>query len=88
MITIQGELNTPYANQFPHDDLSLLNELCNLKKPLPIASSFLNIFSIDNIVIETPTFGERIGSRNSVPFQLECFSDYPLEFKLNDPSFV
>jgi hypothetical protein len=88
MITIQGELVTQYSNVFPHDDLSLLNELCNLKKPLPIASNFLNIFSIDSLVIERSTFGERPGGRNSVPFQLECLSDYLLEFKLNDPSFV
>lgn len=88
MITIQGELVTQYSNVFPHDDLSLLNELCNLKKPLPIASNFLNIFSVDSLVIERSTFGERLGGRNSVPFQLECLSDYPLEFKLNDPSFV
>jgi hypothetical protein len=87
-IMIQGELVTQFSNVFPHDELSLLNELCNLKKPLPIASNFLNIFSIDTLVVIRPTFGERPGGRNSVPFQLECISDYPLEFKLNDTSFV
>ena len=88
MISIQGEIVGPYMNQFPHDDLSLLVELCNLKKTLPIASNFLSVFSIDYIAIERATFGEKPGSRNEIPFQIDCMSDYPLEFKLNATTVI
>lgn len=83
MITIRGAIMSEYPNVYPREDVELLVELLSLPKQLPIASGFLDLFSISNIVVENFSVSEKVGSRNEVPFEINCLSDEDIEFKLN-----
>ena len=83
MITINGAIMSEHPNLYPKSDVSLFIELMNLPKSLPIASNFLNLFSVGNIVVEHFEIAEKVGTRNEVPFIINCLSDYPIQFKLN-----
>lgn len=83
MITINGAIMSEHPNLYPHDDVSLFIELMNLPKSIPVASNFLNLFSIGEIVVEHFEIAEKLGSRNEVPFIINCLSDFPIQFKLN-----
>lgn len=85
-INIRGAIMSESPNVYPREDVELLIELCGLKKSIPVASMFLDMFSIQNIVIENYSIAEKIGSRNEVPFEINALSDYPIEFKLNATS--
>jgi len=86
MINIQGAIMSDIPNVYPREDVELFIEICSLKKSIPIASMFLDMFSIQNIVVGDFSIAEKIGSRNEVPFQINALSDYPIEFKLNATS--
>ena len=83
MINISGMIVSQYPNVFPHEEVVLLQELLNLPKAIPVASKFFDLFSISNIVVESFTVAEKMGSRNEVPFQIQALSDEPIEFTLN-----
>lgn len=83
MITINGAIMSQFPNFYPKDEVSLFIELMNLPTPLPIASYFLGLFSVDNIVVEHFEIAEKLGSRNEVPFIINCLSDAPVQFTLN-----
>ena len=84
-ITIQGAIVNPYGNVFPKSDLIYLKELLRQSKPSKLASQFLNIFGVSNIVVMDYTVQEKMGTRNMVPFTIFALSDVP--DTVNDQGF-
>lgn len=84
IINVKGAIVSPYLNVFPEQEVRLLIELLELEKPIPVASKFLDLFGISNIVVD-PEFviSEKLGSRNEVPFEFNAVSDNPDEFELS-----
>lgn len=80
-ILIQGMIVSEYAEVFPRDEVTALNNLFNLPKSLAIASEFLQIFPIHNIVILHAKIAQQMGYRNQVPFFITAVSDVPIELK-------
>lgn len=82
LIDIRGMIVSQYPLVYPRDEVSLLIELLNLPKQIPVASDFLNIFEIGSIVVEFYSIGEKLGSRNEVPFEIQAWSDNAEEIQL------
>lgn len=81
-INIKGVIISPYPMQYPKDDVQLFIELMGLPKQIPVASQFLQLFSVDSIVIESYNIAEKLGSRNEVPFEINAISDFAEEILL------
>lgn len=86
MVNIRGAIMSDFPNVYPREDVELFIEIMGLKKSIPIASMFLDMFSIQEMVVENYLIAEKLGSRNEVPFEINALSDYPIEFKLNATS--
>jgi hypothetical protein len=83
-INVKGAIVSEFPNVYPEQDVRLLIELLELPKPIPIASKFLDMFAIFNVVIDPEfTISEKLGSRNEVPFEFNCISDSPDDFELS-----
>lgn len=82
-IHITGIIVSPYPSVYPRDEVNMLTELCRLPKQIPVASEFLQFFGIDSIVVEHFRIGQRMGSRNEVPFDVYAISDMAEELQLN-----
>lgn len=80
-ITIHGIIVSPYANVFPKEEVTALRNLLDLPKALAVSSSFLQIFSVHSIVVMFARVGERMGSRNEVPFTINALEDKPIELR-------
>lgn len=80
-ILIQGVIVSPYARVFPKDEVTALRNLLDLPTSLSVSSSFLQIFSVHNIVVLHAKVAEKMGSRNEVPFFINAVSDEPIELK-------
>lgn len=83
MINIRGAIMSEFPNVYPREQIELLIELLTLSKAIPVASGFLDLFSITDIVVENFSVAEKMGSRNEVPFEINALSDEPIEFALN-----
>lgn len=83
LINITGAIVSPEPTTFPIDDVDLFIRYMTLQTQLPVASFFLDLFGIHSIVIEEYEVGEKVGTRNEVPFTIRALSDEPLEFELN-----
>ena len=82
LVAIRGEIVSEYPNVYPKDIVNALINLCQVKHQLAVSSFFLQLFSVSSIVIERYTISEKLGSRNSVPFSIEAYSDEPIELQL------
>lgn len=82
MVNIKGVIISPYPMLYPEDDVKLFIELMGLPKQIPVASKFLQLFSITDIVIENYNIAEKLGSRNEVPFEITACSDKAEEILL------
>ena len=82
-VEIRGVIISPYKNQYPRDQVVLLKRYCSLKKEISVSSNFLDIFDITTAVVMSYDVGEKVGSRNEVPFTLRLLSDEPIEIKVN-----
>jgi len=80
-ILISGMIVSQYPNVFPKEEITALRNLVELPKSLAVASSFLQIFSVHNIVVLESRFSEVMGSRNQIAFTLNCVSDQPIEVR-------
>jgi Domain of unknown function (DUF6046) len=78
MGAIVGEL----PNVYPKDVVRRLINFCKIPDSIIVTSGFLGIFNINQIVIESYTISEKMGSRNSVPFEIYAISDLPIEIQL------
>lgn len=78
-ICIKGMLASQYQNSPPSAQLNALMKFCTAPAAIPVVSNFLNYFKIYNLVIETYTFRQLEGTRNMIPFELNCLSEPPVE---------
>jgi hypothetical protein len=83
LVSVQGAIVSEFPTVFPREDVDLLNRYCLSKQSVSVSSFFLDVFQITTVVIEDVKFLEKEGSRNEVPFELQMWSDRPIEFRLN-----
>lgn len=82
-IEVRGLIVSEHPNVFPREEVEALKNICKLKKAVQVAGNFLEIFDISYAVITAYDIGEKLGSRNEVPFTLRMLSDDPIEIKVN-----
>lgn len=83
-IKVSGSIVSLYPNYYPEEEVKILVGLLEQPNAIPIASNFLLLFGIKNIVIDPEfTISEKLGSRNDVPFEFSAVSDNPEEFELS-----
>lgn len=75
IVSIEGEIVSPYLNFYPEDDVKLLVQVLEHPNRVDVANQFLLMFGITSLVIETYSISEKLGSRNSVPFRVNAISD-------------
>jgi len=63
----------------PEDDIERLINICNIPYPLPVDSTFLNLFGIDKVVIENYMFPQEEGFRNRQKFQIQMVSHQEID---------
>jgi len=80
-IMIEGKIVSPFPYVYPKDLAIALNNLLNLPKSLEVSSSFLQIFSIHNIVVLRARIMEQYATRNEIPFLITAVSDDPIELR-------
>jgi hypothetical protein len=77
-IKIEGKLYGNGMNNYPIGLVQDLHRICKAPQAISITSTFLKMFDVDNIVIESYNIDQMEGIRNYQPFILNCVSDYPL----------
>jgi hypothetical protein len=70
------------SNEYPTADISSLLEICKKNENIRVTSNFLQLFGIDDIIIESYTLKQDEFS-NTQQFELSCVSDKPVELLLN-----
>lgn len=84
VINVKGAIVSDFPNLYPEQEVKLLSELLSLNKAIPVASKFLDMFGISNLVVDPEwSISERLGSRNEVPFEFNAISDFPDDFELS-----
>lgn len=69
------------TNLVPEEDIRKLNEIMRVPQEIEIESEFLDFFDVSTVVIESATFSQREGFRDSIYFSLGMLSDTPVELK-------
>jgi hypothetical protein len=82
-INIKGTLTGDNSNNYPLDKVSILRSICAAPEPIKVASDFLGLFLITNLVIESYSLSQSEGYRNIQMFDLNCVSDFPRELGIN-----
>lgn len=82
IIDVEGSIVSPFLNQFPEDDLKKLIDWLTRPEQVQVASNFLLLFGITDIVITDKKWSEKMGSRNEVPFSFTAISDRSEEIVL------
>ena len=82
-INIKG-LIVSENNQYPSADVASLIEICKRSENIRVTSNFLNLFSIDDIVIESYSFEQLEGYTNVQKFEINAISDKPTELVLSE----
>jgi hypothetical protein len=83
-ISIRGAFadNNPY--RYPIEDVTSLNDICNIPEALEVVGEFFQLFNIHNLVIEDYEFPQRQGYQNMQAFNIKAVSDEPIELILKD----
>tara|TARA_R110000868_G_scaffold38092_2_gene133841 strand:+ start:2921 stop:3532 length:612 start_codon:yes stop_codon:yes gene_type:complete len=81
-VTIRGALYTEQPNQFPLALVQRMKQICSVPDAISVYSPFLDLFSINSLVIESYSFPQIQASYNMQPFEIKCISDSPVEFKI------
>lgn len=89
-IVIRGVLASQFQNIPPKDSMNQLLGFCNSPVEFDVTSNFLAYFGIYTLVIDSYNFQQLEGKRNVIGFELNCFSDTPIEIKGSKsvPSFI
>jgi hypothetical protein len=78
-VNIQGVLHNS-ARQAPDVAIQILRQICEAPASMRVASPFLEMFDIWDLVIENYSFSqEKAGKVNVQMFELSCVSDLPFE---------
>lgn len=80
-IRIAGAFDGRNPNKYPAQEVADLIQILSASNPLRVASSYLQRFSIHDIVVESFTFPEERGSRNTQSFLINAISDLPPELR-------
>ena len=81
VITVTGQLNSE-SNTFPELELENLNALMGANASLSVVSSFLNDgLNVGHIVIESDTYRQVRGSRNSIDISFQAVSDVSIDLE-------
>lgn len=80
-IGISGALTGDGADVYPESDFLNLIEILKAPVALKVESEYLNFFDIDEIVVTGYSAPQKMGSRNTQPFQITALSDEPLELR-------
>ncbi len=80
-ISISGAMTGESSDVYPESEVVDLVEILKAPVSLKVESEFLNFFDIDEIVVTGYSFPQKIGSRNTQPFQITALSDEALELK-------
>ena len=83
-ISVSGVIVSPDAKQYPREDVNLLKTILDIPLPLEVTSEFLNIWGVSNVVVESSSFPQQKGSRNTQPFTISLISDKPIELQINN----
>jgi hypothetical protein len=77
-IKIEGRIYGNGMNDYPQELVQKLHGICLAPQSINLTSTFLKLFNIEDIVIESYNIDQQEGVRNCQPFVLNCVSDYPL----------
>lgn len=83
-INIKGVLvNNEDGYNRPTQLIQALIALCSVPESLKVASKFLQLFDVNNIVIDEFSFPQSEGFQNVQPFELTCSSDTDIRLLLD-----
>lgn len=82
-ITIEGLLVGENGNM-PQEQIRELSKIEGATEAIAINSNYLNLYDIDNIVIQSMKVQQLQGNRNVVSFTINALSDKPIELELAD----
>jgi hypothetical protein len=80
-INIKGVITSAAQDYYPEQNVKRLKDFCDAPTPISIASQYINMFGIKDIVIKDYSFAQVEGMRNVQPFELNCLSETPFEIK-------
>ena len=83
MIDFRGVIVGKENRVLPKDDILAFISLMQVPKQLDIASNFLQLFSINSIVVTDFRLAEEFATRNEMPFKFSALSDEPIELQLD-----
>lgn len=65
----------------PEEEIRKLKAICSIPKEIEVVSEFLDFFDITTVVINSPSYSQKEGSRGEILFQMQMYSDQPIELK-------
>ena len=77
-INIKGAIVSENANTYPEDDVNTLIDICQVPDTLEIVSDFLDLFGIDEVVIESFALPQREGFNNMQLFSMRLLQNEPI----------
>jgi hypothetical protein len=77
-IKIEGRIYGQGMTNYPENEVQKLLDICLVPQSINVTSSFLKLFNVEDIVIESYNVDQVEGVRNYQPFTLNCVSDTPL----------
>lgn len=83
VITIRGAFVSE-GNNYPLDEVTEFVRLMKLPQALNVTSKLLQLYEIDDIVIESYSLPQQEGMQNTQLFEINAVSDLPLLFLDND----
>lgn len=83
-ISIKGAIIHPVKGQYPMDRVRDFRDLMKAPRNLDVTSTLLQLWEIDEIVIEDYSLPQREGYENMQLFKITALSDIPIEFLDND----
>lgn len=84
-VTISGNVHSTRQNSFPYAELVLLNYILSESKSLIVASPYLLLFDIKQLVLKTATFNQNpVKYFNALPFALTFDSDKNYDFMITE----
>lgn len=78
-ITMRGAIVGKNAMQYPLEEVEGLIEILKVPDDIEIVSSFLQLFGIQNVVVESYSLPQTEGVMNMQMFEIKLVSDTPIE---------
>lgn len=65
----------------PEEEVRKLKAIASVPREIEVISEFLDFFNVTTVVISQPSFSQKEGSREGILFQMQMYSDTPIELK-------